>query len=116
HLSWRSRVVRRGDRRHEAVRIGTFDMQEARHARLEPRPVGWQTRRRHRGERRAVITPVAADDLRLVELADGLPKEPRRLERGFVRFRAAAGEEESIDAWIENRGELLGEFRGGTIR
>ena len=66
-------LVRRGDalafrtlRRLVAVGIGAWNVDEARHARLEHRPVDAHPRRAHGGERDAVIAPDAGDHLGLL--------------------------------------------------
>ena len=54
-----------------------------------------------------MIRAHARDHFELVRLADGLPVEPRGLERRLGRLRAAAGEEERVDRRIHQRAELF---------
>ena len=84
-------------------------------ARLEHRPIRSDARGRHRGQRRAVIAPGAADDLVLVGLAETLPIVAGRLEGRFVRLRAAGGEEKAVDARIAQAREPLGQLDGRPI-
>ena len=97
-------------RRLVAVGVGGRDVHEARHARLEHRPVRGDPGRGHRREGDPVVAPLARDDLGLVRLAAELPVVAGHLEVAVARLPAPRGEVEAVDVRVGDRGEPLGEL------
>ena len=83
----------------EAVGVRILDVDESRDARLERVPIARaHARGTHGLQRQPVIGLRAGNHLHLVRPAGGLPVEARRLERRFVRLRAARREEHGLEA------------------
>ena len=97
-------------RRLVAIGIGARYMDEARHSRLETRPVDAHARGAHGSERYAVIAPEAGDDLGLLRLAFQLPIVAGHLDVAVGRLAAARREEEVVDVGVGDPRELLGKL------
>ena len=82
-------------------------MHESRHARLEHRPVARDAGGAHRGQRDAVIAPLARDDLGFVLASAQLPVGARHLDAAFGRLAAPGGEKETVDRRIGELGQLV---------
>ena len=73
----------------ERGRRQSRNVNEARNARLEERPVSGNPRRAHGRQRRAVVAQLSRDDLRLAGPAAQLPVRARHFDSGLVRLGAA---------------------------
>ena len=96
-------------RRVRPVVMGKFGVPERRQRQAESRVHVRLARQAHRRAGVAVIGHLSGDDLGPLRLADRVPVVPGELDRGVVRFRARALEENPGHGHRRNFDELLGE-------
>ena len=112
------------DRRHDVVdlhvpgvdspaargrRVGRVGVDDVGHLGPEVAVEDFHPRRRRRGDRVAVVSLDARDDLVLLRPPQPAPVEARRLEVGLVRFRARVGEIERLHVGVGQPDHLLGQ-------
>ena len=114
-LVGRGHALALAGRRFVAVRVGGGDVREARHPRLEERPVAAQAGGAHRRQGDPVVAVDPGDHLRLVRPAAQLPVGARHLDAAVGRLAAAAGEEEAVDGRVAEPRQALGQLDGARV-